>query len=148
MEASWPSWSAPGAILDRFATAPRPKKRGPRKMKTYNLLFWGSFWLHFGHFRLKKARPKRKHRFFANRAPVYTGALILRSRGLRKRCKMSQNAPKTAKKERQEKRREKATLPAASEAPKKVDPKIQRNITVPGKRSVECSTTLGLLARL
>ena len=54
------SWSALGGSRGHFPTAPRPKKKGPRKKEIRNTLFLGSFWLRFGYFRLKLSPPEAK----------------------------------------------------------------------------------------
>ena len=89
------------ALLERswgdfgpFRDGPEAKKRGPRKMKTYNLLFWGSFWLHFGHFRLKNRARSENSEMLENDDPYSIFAMFLRPEGSKMRAKCSKNAQK------------------------------------------------------
>ena len=88
MEPPGPPGSAPGGSQGDFPTASERKKTIWKFLRHISLHFGGPFGSVSGHNGLKKASPKRKPGFCVNRAPVYTGARFLRSRGLQHEVKM------------------------------------------------------------
>ena len=63
-------------------------------MKTYNLLFWGSFWLRFGHFQLKNSARSENSEMLENDDPYSIFAMFVRPEGSKMSSKCSQNVEK------------------------------------------------------
>ena len=80
-----------GGSRGHFPTAPRPKKKGPRKKEIRNTLFWGSFWLRFGYLRLKNCSRSENSEMLQNDDPYSIFAMFLRPEGSKMSPKCAQN---------------------------------------------------------